>query len=90
MADPEDAQLSPKTAAPVATDRERGLRREDLGEEWIARFVSQAARLGNYPMLSAAEREASRRSFLDRIGAGEDIWVFAYGSLMWNPAIEIA
>ena len=40
-------------------------------------------------MHSDAEREALRHAFLaDR--EIEDLWVFAYGSLMWDPAIEFS
>jgi glutathione-specific gamma-glutamylcyclotransferase len=39
-------------------------------------------------MLSADAREASRRVTLE--GCRGDLWVFAYGSLMWDPAIDFA
>jgi glutathione-specific gamma-glutamylcyclotransferase len=39
-------------------------------------------------MLSAEAREASRR--LTLAGHTGDLWVFAYGSLMWDPAIDFA
>ncbi|MCC0074562.1 MAG: gamma-glutamylcyclotransferase [Rhodobacter sp.] len=35
----------------------------------------------------SAEREAARRAFLAGRDAG-DLWVFAYGSLMWDPSVE--
>ncbi|NRB00508.1 MAG: gamma-glutamylcyclotransferase [Rhodobacteraceae bacterium] len=35
-------------------------------------------------LLSDEDREASRRRFLE-VRAPGDLWVFAYGSLMWNP-----
>src|SRR5450432_1040651 len=73
-----------------AADGERVLCREDFCETWIAEITARAARLGNYPMLSPEEREASRRPFLAAIPPGEDAWVFGYGSLMWNPAIHVA
>ena len=34
---------------------------------------------------SDAYREESRRKSLDQVTAG-DLWIFAYGSLMWDPA----
>jgi len=37
---------------------------------------------------SAAAREANRR--LTMASPAGDLWVFAYGSLMWDPAIEFA
>jgi cation transport protein ChaC len=40
------------------------------------------------PVLTEAEREVSRRAMLGVVGAGEDVWVFAYGSLIWNPAFR--
>lgn len=49
--------------------------------------LDQRAREAGYPpdwRRSDAEREATRDAALsDR--AGEDLWIFAYGSLMWDP-----
>jgi glutathione-specific gamma-glutamylcyclotransferase len=39
-------------------------------------------------MRSAEAREASRRATL--AGHTGDLWVFAYGSLMWDPAMDFA
>jgi len=39
---------------------------------------------------SDAEIEASLDAMLATHDAAEDAWVFAYGSLMWNPAIRVA
>jgi cation transport protein ChaC len=39
--------------------------------------------------LSDEAREASRRAVM-RNRADDDLWVFAYGSLMWNPAFKFA
>jgi len=39
---------------------------------------------------SDAEIEASLDAMLATHDPAEDAWVFAYGSLMWNPAIEVA
>src|SRR6185437_4543617 len=51
---------------------------------------ARAARLGNYMMLSPAEREASCQSFRAAVPPGADAWIFGYGSLMWNPALHVA
>ncbi len=40
--------------------------------------------------LSDAEIEASLDAMLTGLAPGEDAWLFGYGSLMWNPAIDFA
>jgi cation transport protein ChaC len=37
---------------------------------------------------STAEREVSLQEILRRHDPAQDVWLFAYGSLMWNPAIR--
>ncbi len=46
--------------------------------------------LGDASVLTHDEREASRRDFMQAWDGRSDIWVFGYGSLMWNPAIHVA
>ena len=48
-----------------------------------------AAAVPDLRLMSDAEREASMRQTLAaRPAAEEGAWVFAYGSLMWNPTIH--
>jgi glutathione-specific gamma-glutamylcyclotransferase len=52
-----------------------------------------AARLAMPPdtvLASDAEIEADLNAALALHPPGEDVWLFGYGSLMWNPAIEFA
>lgn len=42
-----------------------------------------------FRLLSEAERAASLDAFMQSRPAG-DVWVFAYGSLIWNPALKAA
>ena len=42
------------------------------------------------PLLTPDEIAASRLAFLDGIRPNEDVWLFAYGSLMWRPEMEFA
>ncbi len=66
------------------------LTREDLTSERIDQIVADARAAGYDFFLSSPEREASlNEALLDR-PPGEETWVFAYGSLMWNPALEYA
>ncbi len=39
---------------------------------------------------SKAERDASRRAILQATAPQDDLWVFAYGSLIWNPTFRFA
>jgi cation transport protein ChaC len=66
------------------------LRREDFTEERIERFAALAKQLDGYRMLNREERKASLEQCLAAVPSGTDVWVFGYGSLMWNPAIKVA
>jgi len=66
------------------------LTREDLTSEIIDQIVADAHKAGYHFFLSSAEREARFKTAMERHPPGEELWVFAYGSLMWNPAIEFA
>jgi cation transport protein ChaC len=66
------------------------LKREELTRERIDQLVADARSAGYDFFLTAEERDASLKDALDRYAPGEEAWVFAYGSLMWNPAIEFA
>jgi cation transport protein ChaC len=67
------------------------LKREDFTPERIAAYAKlvESAGLG-YTFLSQEEREANRAAFLAAHPPGTDLWLFGYGSLMWNPAVETA
>jgi len=63
------------------------LRREHLLPEVAAR-ITEAIRSLGADVLSAEQRAASLRETLACVPAGGDVWVFGYGSLMWNPAFH--
>jgi len=65
------------------------LEREHFTDENLERFAAWMRSQGA-TVLSAAEREASLRTILAEAPAGEDVFVFGYGSLMWNPAFRHA
>jgi cation transport protein ChaC len=66
------------------------LKREELTADRIEQIVADARKAGYHFFLSQEQREASLNEALTRYPLGEEAWVFAYGSLMWNPAIEFA
>lgn len=47
-------------------------------------------RAAGLTVTSPEARAASLATTLERVPAGADVWVFGYGSLMWNPAFHFA
>lgn len=57
----------------------------------IARQVDDHGPAPGVVVHNEDDYEASLQSLLAAGGwQGEDVWVFAYGSLLWNPAFEVA
>lgn len=58
--------------------------------EVLALFDEHARRAGKPPnwRLSEEQREASRREVLGGMAPGQDLWVYGYGSLMWDPGFH--
>lgn len=67
----------------------RDLRREDFTVERIRRIADAAAKRGGIPLMSEEARRASFKAMCATLPEGHDAWVFGYGSLMWNPAINV-
>ena len=67
----------------------RDLRREDFTLERVRRIADAAAKRGGVPLMSEEARRASLKAMLAAVPQGQDAWVFGYGSLMWNPAINV-
>jgi glutathione-specific gamma-glutamylcyclotransferase len=74
---------------PVYAPLGRELRREDFTPERVRRIADDAAARGAIPLMSEEARRASLKSIRESVPAGADAWVFGYGSLMWNPAINV-
>lgn len=63
--------------------------RENLQNGWLARLAEAAAGQGEAAMIRTEdELTACRRAALGGLQPDEDVWVFAYGSLIWNPAFH--
>ncbi len=50
----------------------------------------EAERLGLMRRCTDEERAESRARMLEGVSADDDVWIFGYGSLMWNPAFHYA
>ncbi len=64
--------------------------RENFTPARMRRLRAEMVKAGDNSVLTEEEREANRRAFLSRWDGRSDLWVFGYGSLMWNPAIHVA
>jgi cation transport protein ChaC len=64
------------------------LTREDLQNGLLRRLWSECAH--GPRVLSDGELEASIGCVLSGARTGDDVWVFGYGSLMWNPLFHYA
>lgn len=62
--------------------------RENIRDGLFEEIAAEGARLGLIRPLTEAERAESRNRILAGIAPDEDVWVFGYGSLMWNPAFH--
>jgi len=64
------------------------LKREDFTRERMDTIIGEMRRHGPFEALTHEEREKDRRRFLEQLPPGKDLWVFGYGSLLWNPAFN--
>ena len=56
----------------------------------MARLAKLAGDQPGFKPLSEAERDASRNALLKAKRRDRSVWIFGYGSLMWNPAVHVA
>ena len=63
--------------------------RDLLASGQLSPHLQAAQDSGQIVLWSDAQREANRRVTLARHPAGEDLYIFGFGSLMWNPACHV-
>jgi len=66
------------------------LRREDFTRERVSWLRERALEMGQDWIITHKERDASRAVATKHLRSAEPVWVFGYGSLMWNPAFHVA
>lgn len=62
------------------------LTRADLENDRLRKLFREAN--PDARVLSEADLEASAKALLEQHPAGTDVWLFGYGSLIWNPIIH--
>ena len=82
--EPDDGAL-PALDAPE--DQEIAITRETLRDGAVlARIMAEAP--ADMKFMTEAELAASQAKTMAEHPAGQDLWLFGYGSLMWNPVID--
>ena len=64
------------------------VKREDIVDGRMEALLMDAEQRGIFTRMTPEDREISKKKTLAQIPDGSDIWLFGYGSLMWNPTIE--
>jgi len=82
---PQTLEIPPRSDARLS----RPLRREDFTAERARRIAEEVLKRGATPLMSEEARKASLSAIRAAVQPGTDVWVFGYGSLMWNPAINV-
>lgn len=60
--------------------------REALADGSLVRRF--AAAVGHHNVLAEAERQARFEAVFSGLQPGADLWLFAYGSMLWNPTVH--
>jgi glutathione-specific gamma-glutamylcyclotransferase len=76
--------VNPKRTGPLPGGM--SLTREDLENGRMRRLLAESGRAPR--LLTDEELDASIRCVLAGVRTGEDLWVFGYGSLLWNPLLD--
>ncbi|MXQ14160.1 gamma-glutamylcyclotransferase [Microvirga makkahensis] len=70
----------------TASKRPHRLTREALQDGFVHEMITRAGI--DLPVMSDDERRASLKATLAAQPVSGDVWLFAYGSLIWNPAFH--
>ena len=63
------------------------LKREHILAGIVEQHMQEAEKLGLMKRLRPEQRQASKQAVLNQL-VDDEIWLFGYGSLMWNPCIN--
>jgi len=64
--------------------------REDIESGLLEGMITESERKGDFRRLPESERDQSRWNILAKLPEAEDVWLYAYGSLIWSPMVEFS
>ena len=76
------------TNAPPSFKTHGKIAREDVVSGRLEEMITLCEQQGHFRRLPEPERDKSRWEILAQLPEGEDVWLYAYGSLIWSPMIE--
>ena len=76
-----------KKLLPSFGDRGK-ITREDIENGLFEEMIALGEKNGHFQRMSESERDKSRWGILAQLPKGQDIWLYAYGSLIWSPMIK--
>jgi len=62
--------------------------RSDIEDGLLEDMLIESERRGHFRRLPETERDRSRWNILSQLPDGKDVWLYAYGSLIWSPMIK--
>jgi cation transport protein ChaC len=62
--------------------------RADVQNGLLEEMISDAEQKGYFRRLPESERDKSRWNILSQLPNDQDVWLYAYGSLIWSPMIK--
>ena len=76
------------TKSPRSFKTHGQITRSDIKNGLFEKMISESESKGYFRRLPEAERDKSRLDLLSTMPKNSDIWLFAYGSLIWSPMIK--
>ncbi len=64
--------------------------REDIENGLLEGMITESERKGYFRRLPESERDQSRWNILAKLPETEDVWLYAYGSLIWSPMVKFS
>ena len=62
--------------------------REDIENGLFEEMITLSEQSGHFKKMSESERDKSRQKIIAQLPKGQDVWLYAYGSLIWSPMIN--